>query len=246
MMVSVHPARRALVLFTVSLAMVGLVPVHATPQTEGSARALELFKAGDFPAAERALGEAIQKAPDHYDAVLALAQLRLYANQYDGADRLLAIAARLRPDAPEPKRLQAESLYRRDRFAEATPLLRAAGQGPRAERLDAFKDQPPNHIEGPEQTRVPFLQTDPLPLVTLTVNGKTGRFVIDTGGAELILDSDFAKSIGARSLSTVTAQFAGGLKAESHLGAVDSVTLGGITVHQVPVNIDETPKRITF
>src|SRR5204863_9948810 len=74
-----------------------------------------------------------------------------------------------------------------------------------------------------------------------SVNGSEPVYLlIDTGGAELILDSTFAATIGARRYGSETGTYAGGQRAGFEHGCVDSLRLGGITLCDVPVHIQDT------
>ncbi len=80
--------------------------------------------------------------------------------------------------------------------------------------------------------------TDPLPVIQIQVNSSAlVNFLIDTGGAALIIDDDFAKEIGAVQFGSFMGTFGGGKKAAVHQGKVDSVTLGDFTIKNVPVDI---------
>src|SRR5271156_3539736 len=65
-------------------------------------------------------------------------------------------------------------------------------------KLESFKGQTPYEVQGDGQTtRLKFLKTDPLPLVSVRVNGGDDvTFFIDTGGSEVALDTEFAKELG--------------------------------------------------
>ena len=69
-------------------------------------------------------------------------------------------------------------------------------------KLESFKGQTPYEIQGDGQsTRLKFLKTDPLPLVSVRVNGgEEVTFFIDTGGSEVVLDTEFAKELGLTQL----------------------------------------------
>lgn len=57
-----------------------------------------------------------------------------------------------------------------------------------------------------------------------------------------MLDDAFADSMGARTFGADSGTFAGGKRGSFEYGAVDSVTLGGLTVRDVPVRIMSTRK----
>jgi predicted aspartyl protease len=120
--------------------------------------------------------------------------------------------------------------------------MRAAGQETRAKMLASFKDQKPYEVEGRgDSTSVKFVMTDPLPLVRVRVNGGDEvNFFIDTGAAEVVLDSEFAKQLGVRQFGSEKGTFAGGKEAAVGFGRIDSLTLGGWVVKNIPVGVLNT------
>jgi predicted aspartyl protease len=106
-----------------------------------------------------------------------------------------------------------------------------------APKLESFKGLTPYEIHGKGQaTTLKFIKSEPLPIVTIRVNGSPEVTVfIDTGGAELLLDTDFAHELGLKPLGSVEGTFSGGEKAEVVNSKVDSVTLGDWTVSNLPV-----------
>src|SRR5207245_1714063 len=106
--------------------------------------------------------------------------------------------------------LAAESYYRQDRFDWAAGYFRAVGKEAKAIQLESFKGLIPNQISPKNATsRIPFVVTDPLPVVSLTANGRLANFIIDTGASDVVLDPDFAAKIGVKPLSGETGIFAG-------------------------------------
>ena len=106
-------------------------------------------------------------------------------------------------------------------------------------KLESFTGLTPYEFHGKgDATTLPFYRTDPLPVVTVRVNNSPEvTFFIDTGGAELLLDKDFAKELGVKSAGSFQGTFSGGQKAEVLNGKVDSLTLGDWTLYNVPVGI---------
>ncbi len=72
-------------------------------------------------------------------------------------------------------------------------------------------------------------------MVELTVNGKSGRFFVDTGGGELILDHNFASSVALQEQTGQPGTFAGAKRANLNYGLADQLKLGSIMIHDVPV-----------
>lgn len=202
-----------------------------------------LMEEGRLAEATAALHGHEPTATDDAEQALAAGRLYLMRNALDDAEEWLGRARELsRSPSAEPSgtataaaELLAEAYRRQDRFADAAPVLRDAGREVEARLLESFGDAAPYRLDGPARTEIAFRQTDPLPVLTLAVNGREALFLLDTGGGELILDPDFAAAVGAEIVGRGEGTFAGGRKAETGRGRVASVRLGEITVHDVPV-----------
>lgn len=200
------------------------------------AAAQEAFRQGRFTEADSAFLEALRSAPTEPEALLGLGYLRLLQNRLDEAEQLLGQVLKQDPARKDANGYLAEAYCRRDRFDLAAPLLRAAGREPQAKLLEAFKGlEPYSFTTAPESSEVPFVITDPLPVVKLKVNGQDAEFLIDTGGASLILDPEFAAGAGATIHAEVEGVFAGGAKRMLGIGKVDRVEIGGYRIRNVPV-----------
>jgi tetratricopeptide (TPR) repeat protein len=199
----------------------------------------KLFSEGKFAEAKVIYKEIISQEPENYNALKQLGKITLYMNKFTKAEELLTKAISLKPKENEPKLLLAEAYYRQDRFQEAANFLNQAGITHQAKRLVSFKDAKPYQIEGKSDvSKIKFLKTDPLPIIQIKVNeSETVNFIIDTGAAEVFLDSDFAKEIEAEIHYSNKGTFAGGKTAKVVMGKVDSITFDNITIKNVPVNL---------
>jgi len=197
------------------------------------------FRAGKFAEAEKTYGKILNEDSKNHRAVARLGYIALLANRLDDAQKWLTEAIKLKPEEAALKSLLAEAYYRRDKFQQAAPLLRAIGREAMTKKLESFKNVSPYRIRGAaEVTNLKFVITDPLPMVQVRVNSsKLVNFLIDTGGAELITDTEFAKEIDATLFKSEMGTFAGGKKAAFQHGRVDSLTLGDFTVKNVPAHI---------
>ena len=206
-------------------------------------RADQLFANGYFPEAEAAYMDALHKNPSDPKINALLGMIELYSNRLAAAEQYLRRAAQEKAFESTVKNLLGEVYYRRDKFPEAARWFRAAGSGDGAASLELFGDAAPYVIYGPpDETRLPFIVTDPLPLVRVRVNGRDeATFLIDTGGAEVQLDSDFAKRLRVSSVAGNSALLLDGSEAEMRHGRVASLQLGEFDVANVPVGIRRLP-----
>jgi hypothetical protein len=223
-------------------------PAEPTPSPMASAD--RLFEAGEFAQAAEPYARIVAEHPDDYPAILGLGRVALLSNRLADAENWLKKASALRPGDTDPKVMLAEVYYRRDDFEKAAAALSGIDVGANSlvvsqyptlnvAKLQSFKGQVPYELRGDGQsTRVKFLRTDPLPLVSVRVNGgREVTFFIDTGGSEVALDTAFARELGVPQFGAVQGTFSGGQHAEVHQGRIDSLTLGDWTVRNLPVAI---------
>jgi hypothetical protein len=216
--------------------------------------AAALFKAGKFAEAEENYAKVLSTEPDNLQAITRLGGLALLANRLDDAQQWLnraveikqlrgqgfleRMARGLRPPAEQsPEALLGQVYYLRDDYQQAASLLKSAGWKIQAKKLESFDATRPYLL--PDQfdaVRIKFVMTDPLPVVQVRVNGSEPvNFFIDTGGAEVIIDAEFAKEIGAARFGMERGVFGGGKVAGYQQGRIDSLTLGNLTVQHLPV-----------
>lgn len=206
-----------------------------------------LFHGGQFAAAESVYAKIAEAEPDNYSAAVALGCINLFRDSFPDAEKWLRKALELKPEEVEPKAQLAELYYREGDFPQSARYFREINRTAKADKLEYFGDKTPYLVESStDVTKVPFIQTDPLPIIKLSVNGSDPElFLIDTGGWELIISNEFADKIGAKKLGEESAMFAGGMKAPAFQGAVDQVKIGDFVVKNVPVNINDSPKRVS-
>jgi hypothetical protein len=235
----------------VTLALVAASPClaqTATQKAAAPAAADQLFQSGHFAQAGAQYAHMVASAPSDYPAVLKLGQIALLSNRLGDAETWFKRAIALRPHEADPKIMLAEAYYRRDDFERAAATLDgvdmatnqlAIQQYPTLDvaQLKSFHGQTPYEVQGKGQSiRVKLLRTDPLPLVSVRVNGgKPVTFFIDTGGSEVVLDTAFARELGVPQFGAVQGTFSGGQHAEVKQGRIDSLSLGGWTVRNLPV-----------
>lgn len=136
--------------------------------------------------------------------------------------------------------------YQTNRFDRARELP-APGEGEDESSLLAFMqafEGEPYGIEWAAGDRIAHLEmtndiTQPgaLPVVDIDVNGRTVSLILDTGGDRLYLDKDIYASLGLTTLANRQAKYAytGGQTVEEPLGVAERVTMGDVTLTNVPV-----------
>ncbi|MBV8516240.1 MAG: aspartyl protease family protein [Acidobacteria bacterium] len=203
-------------------------------------RADAKFRDGDLDAAQKLY--AASSPATTAAAATGLGNIAFLRGDLDEAVRWLKSANRLAPDDKRAAKLLAQAFYRRNDFAHAAPLYRAIGLDAMAKKLESFHGPAPYRISGAaDVVHLSWLQSDPLPVIRARVNGKVDvNLLIDTGGAELLLDPTIGASAGATTFGENKGTFAGGKQSSVQQARVDSVALGGFTIHNVPLQLLDT------
>lgn len=195
------------------------------------------FLEGKFTEAEKEYKKVLKEDSQNLKALMQGGNIALLSNRFKEAESFLKQALHLAPENPSLKSLLAEVYYRMDDFPVAAPLFREIGREVVAKKLESFQTTNPYQLEGPKETRLKFFMTDPLPVVKVSINdSKPVNFFIDTGGAELILDSEFVKEVGVIDFGSEP------VSPEIQLGhgLVETLTLGEFTIKNVPIHILNT------
>jgi Aspartyl protease/Tetratricopeptide repeat len=207
-----------------------------------------LFQVGKFDEAGKLYSRMAAQNSKDYSATLQLGRIALLSNRLDDAQKWLEEAIALQPGDADAKVMLAEAFYRRDDFQQAAASLNGVevstnklitSQYPtlNVAKLESFKGQMPYEVHGDGQTtRLKFLKTDPLPLVSVRVDGGDEvTFFIDTGGSEVALDTEFAKELGLPHFGEVQGTFSGGEHANVQQSRIESLNVGDWTIKNLPI-----------
>ena len=207
-----------------------------------------LFEIGKFAEAGELYARIAEQDPRDYSAALQLGRIALLSNRLDDAQKWLEVAMALRPGDADAKVMLAEAFYRRDDFQKAAASLNGIdvsrnklimSQYPtlNVAKLESFEGQTPYAVIGEGQTtRLRFLKADPLPVVSVRVNGGDEvTFFIDTGNSEVALDTDFARELGLPHYGEVQGTFSGGEHADVGQSRIESLTVGDWTIKNLPI-----------
>lgn len=204
----------------------------------------KLFYNGYFTEVELEYEKILSKNPENFEAIFYLGNLALLENNFVKSEKLLKKALEKEPENKEVITLLAQTYYRQDKFKEALPYYEKVGNEGVIAKIKYLSKVEPYKITSQgniQHTSIKFIQTDPLPVLEMKINGKKGLFLIDTGGSELIIKNDFAKILGIKSMGNTTAVFAGERTAQIGHGILDVCELGEFTIKNIPVNIHPLP-----
>jgi predicted aspartyl protease len=198
-----------------------------------SASGDQLFQAGLFAEADLHYAEVLAGDPANVHALIQRGYIALLSNQLARAADLFEQSLDLEPENQRAIQLLALTFYRGDDFADA------AGLGYQTSLLQRFQERVPYEIHGPESNHISLLQTTPLLLVDVAVNGlEPVPFVVDTGSSTLVLRPELAQRAGTRLLSPppgAVAIGAGGQQLNpGQMALVDSVTIGDFEIRNIP------------
>ncbi len=210
-----RPSLKLMLLVTCSITLMGQAqpgsPQGAGPPLPGD----DLFAQGRFAEAAQVYEQAAAAAPDSGLALARLARMRLYQGRENEAIQIARKALELAPSNP---------------IASATLNVATARQ--RNFGADLYQVEAP-----PGGTSVPFVITDPLPVVRVNIGGRQAEFLIDTGAPDIMLRKSFADALGLPLTDGGVGTFAGGQQAQVQRTVVPELELGGVRIRNVPAGV---------
>ena len=209
-----------------------------------------------FDEAETAYEEAYKRHPQWARAEFGVARSLATHGQWDEALKVALAAYSGAPKDPEVLVLVGELYERMGRFDDAAKILEQYVAGlPRRLRGDsevaslkirflrAFRGRTPAAIEGDPaaQHTVPFTLRERKVLVAAELNGRRVDLVIDTGADRSAITRDTSVRADVRPIADAMISGAGqpGLRQLS-VARADAITIGSLTVRNVPVSIRRT------
>lgn len=211
-----------------------------------------LYQSGDFWRADT-LARPFRESSAPADSALDLAaKLSHLVGRYDeaiaGYQRLEAMRAGSVQQQVMAKVGQFMAFNQQNRYDRIKAIEFPAGVVLPQVRLTTAFTGNPYRIEWKDEKRVAEVDwhtSDPLPQFSIDVNGVPLNVLYDTGGDILILDEEVAKALGVTSVASASGRFGGGMVGQFGFGKVDRVTVGSVTIHDVPVMIMPA-RRFTF
>ncbi|UWD48586.1 aspartyl protease family protein [Clostridioides difficile] len=201
-----------------------------------------LFKLGDITEAQEVLKPLLDSKKPSGDAIYLSARIEYLNGNYTQAEKLCNTLIEEYPDKFKEKAEDELALiyYQTNQYQKADKLSSTEGKVNNAilEMMKSFEDKNPNQIDwnGKDETVIPFVTTEPLPVIPVEINGRRINAIIDSGGPMFVVDEKIAKEIGIKTVSKEeNSKFAGGNSAETGFGQADSLTIGDVNMNNIPV-----------
>ena len=203
---------------------------------EGGEGALQAFQRGDFDQAE-----ALSRDARDDEAIFLRATVLLLKNRTrEAAEAVTPVATRAAQTVGDvqlitrAREILIQALLRLDDFHGAAQWYARLGDPVLARKYGSLaKTVAYLPAPGWSESTVELLGTDPLAHVAMTVNGRTGVFLIDTSLDEIVIDRTFAKRAGLVGLGLRTNHY----NVSYDESTVEELALGTLTIKNVPVHL---------
>lgn len=211
-----------------------------------------LYQSGEFERARTSVQPLLDAEKPSNDALLRAADLDYLLGRYDQAESGYKKVLTLNPGKVDIQ-LQAETklafiYYQTNKFARAAELFKGLEDKiklPHWALMRSFGATPPYQVVWPGdfgESRLPFIVTNPLPIIPIEVQDERLYALIDTGADMFVLDPEAAEKLGIKSISSMTGTFAGGKQAEIGFARAASLKIGNVTLKEVPISILPTKR----
>ncbi len=224
----------------------------AAPGDDGNRRAYAeiLFKLGNIWQANDVIAPLATTSSSNVDDLKLGGNLAYLVGDYDRAEELYQ---RLSTVADKDSEAYTEAIrglglvfLQTDRLSKTRDLELPEGEEKGRDRHEFFKkfEGEPNQIEWATPEKVAHLpmindytQPGVLPLFKLEVNGHPVEFILDTGGGLMYIDEGVAEKVGIKHIHKTRSKYAytKGEYVDEPLGAAETVTMGEVTLKNVPV-----------
>jgi hypothetical protein len=206
-----------------------------------------LYQAGSFSQSRECLLPLLNSPHPSVEVLQLAAELEYLVGNYTRAEDLFKSVIDSTPNNEQVQRVTQIKLglvyYQTNQYAKSRNLGKGI-EHPLLGLIKSFQQESPNQIEwnGNTETAVPFLMTDPLPLISVRIQGQPIYACIDTGGDSFVLDNKIAGSLGIEPISSMTGTFGGGKQAEVGFSRAERLQIGDVTIKSVPLALLPTQR----
>ena len=210
-----------------------------------------LFKLGNIWQANDVIAQLATSSSSNLDDLQLGARIASMMSDYDRAQVLFE---RMRDVADADSEAHIAAIqglvmvyYQSNQYDKARTLELDGGEGRSLSTLLTFMkrfDGEPYQIEWATPDKVAhlpiindFTAAGTLPLMKLKINGHPVEFILDTGGDRLYIDESVAERVGIMNIAERRSRYAytGGESVAEPLGVAETVTMGEVTLNNVPV-----------
>jgi hypothetical protein len=198
---------------------------------------LALLRLGRFDDARTIYRRTLAIAPKDPGAAAALGKLALFNDHLAEAESLLAIAAASGTEPGAQNDLYAARL-RGGQFAQAAEMATDVNDPGRVPMLQRLAERPAYRlVEAPDEVKIPWAKSYPVPLVRVKVNGQSALMAIDTGARDLVVDKSFAARADLTMLPLESAVFWDGEHVAMKNAFVQRLDLGSLRIEDLPAGV---------
>ncbi|MDD3626252.1 MAG: aspartyl protease family protein [bacterium] len=216
-----------------------ILPVFSEEELPDIKQADEYYSQGKIKEAEEIYNPLCQKDPKNYDAQMGHSRCALIMNHLGCAFRYSKNASELKPAEREPKEILAAVYYRTGKFDKAAELFKELGKESLSKKLAGFQGtEPYKPASEKKETTIKLESIESYPIIKVTVNGKhEGRFILDTGVSETVIEKSFSKKIKAETYGTDKDILFNEKDISFEHGKIKSLKVGEITLEEIPVYV---------
>ena len=210
----------------------------SSPDSDPADRGHELYGEGKLDAAERELASVVARDPGNLFARRVLGRIYLLKGRHrESAEQFLSYVSLTRTEKVQVDAMAVQDLfwafYRMDNYAKAAEAAALIDDSVLVVKYrEMARRGPPYTAEWRDPSSV--LSFEGGSLATVRINRHPGRFAIDFGAGEIVLDRDYAKDAGVRIAGVPSPDVE---RAEQ--GIVESADLAGLQVRNVPVVVTQ-------
>ena len=211
-----------------------------------------LYQSGEFEKAKSMALPLLDAEKPANDALFLAADLDYLLGRYTDAESAYSKIIALNPgDLQIQARADSKRAmiyYQTNQYPKAVGLFKGL-EGkiklPHWDLMRAFGRERPYQVVWPGDyglSKAPFVVADPLPIISVEVQGRQIYALIDTGADMFMLDTEVAAAMAIKPIASMTGTFAGGKQAEVGFGRADSLKIGQVTLRAVPISILPTQR----
>ena len=206
-----------------------------------------LFQLGDFKQARTVLQPLFNKKDAETSIQFRMAELLYLVGEYQNIEAILRHILEQNPKNQQI-RVQAQLYlcflyYQTNQFQKSRDLFKNMSDKielPMLDLMQSFGEKSTYAIEWltlDRQTEIPFIAKEPLPLLSITTQGRKINVFIDTGGDMFFLDPQLADELGIKTVAQAVESFAAGKKATIGFARADELVMGNVILKNVPINV---------